>query len=72
MLTTLKGGGFLVEETASVDVVTPEDFSEEQAMTRNMTAQFVEDEILPQADRIERQHWDVTVRLLRRCGELGS
>ncbi|MBI4472726.1 MAG: acyl-CoA dehydrogenase family protein [Acidobacteria bacterium] len=72
MLTTLKkGGGFLIEETASGDVFTPEDFSEEQTMIRNMTAQFVEDEILPQADRIERQEWGVTVGLLRRCGELG-
>ncbi len=71
-VTTLKkGGSFLIEETASGDVFAPEDFSEEQTMTRNMTAQFVEDEILPQADRIERQDWDVTVRLLRRCGEVG-
>ena len=36
-----------------------------------MTEQFVEDEVLPQVEKIEHQQWDVTVGLLRRCGELG-
>ena len=66
-----KGGSFLIEETASGDVFTPEDFSEEQKMIRDMTEQFVEDEVLPQVDKIEGKDWSVTVSLLRRCGELG-
>src|SRR2546426_12410491 len=66
-----KGGSFLVEETAAEDVFTPEDFSEEQMMIRDMTEQFVEEEVLPQSEKIEHKEWDVTVRLLRRCGELG-
>src|SRR5437773_11042951 len=40
-------------------------------MIRDMTEQFVEDEVLPQVEKIEHQQWDVTVGLLRRCGELG-
>src|SRR5437867_866352 len=71
-LTTFKrGGSFLIEETAGEDIFTPEDFSEEQTMIRDMTEQFVEDEVLPQVEKIEHQQWDVTVALLRRCGELG-
>src|SRR5437867_9801496 len=66
-----KGGGFLVEETAPEEIFTPEDFSEEQTMIRDMTEQFVEDEVLPQVEKIEHKEWDVTVNLLKRCGELG-
>ena len=66
-----KGGSFLIEETSPQDIFTPEDLSEEQTMIRDMTAQFVEDEVVPQIERIEKQEWDVTVGLLKRCGELG-
>src|SRR5215471_12105567 len=65
------GGSFLVEESAPEDIFTPEDLSEEQTMIRDMTEQFVEDEVLPQAERIEHKEWDVTINLLKRCGELG-
>lgn len=71
-LTALKlGGSFLTEESTAEDIFTPEDFSEEQAMIRDMTEQFVEDEVLPQVEKIEHKEWDVTVGLLKRCGELG-
>src|SRR5438132_560204 len=69
--TIKKGGSFLIEETAAEDLFTPEDFSEEQTMIRDMTEQFVEEEVLPQVEKIEHKEWDVTVGLLRRCGELG-
>ena len=49
-----KGGGFLVEESAPEDIFTPEDLTEEQTMIRDMTEQFVEDEVLPQVEKIER------------------
>src|SRR5437879_13067282 len=71
LATAKKGGSFLVEETAAEDVFTPEDLSEEQTMIRDMTEQFVEDEVMPQVETIEHKEWDVTVGLLRRCGELG-
>jgi alkylation response protein AidB-like acyl-CoA dehydrogenase len=71
-VTTLKrGGSFLLEDSAAEDVFTPEDFSEEQIMIRDMAEQFVEEEVLPQQEKIENKEWDVTVSLLRRCGELG-
>ena len=71
-VTTLKrGGSFLLEDSAADDVFTPEDFSEEQIMIRDMAEHFVEEEVLPQQEKIENKEWDVTVSLLRRCGELG-
>src|SRR5881396_405439 len=69
LATVKKGGSFLIEETAAPDIFTPEDLTEEQTMIRDMTEQFVEDEVLPQVEKIEHQQWDVTVALLRRCGE---
>jgi alkylation response protein AidB-like acyl-CoA dehydrogenase len=70
-LTSRKGGSFLIEESAAEDIFTPEDFSEEQTMIRDMTERFVEEEVLPQVERIEHKEWDVTLKLLRRCSELG-
>src|SRR4030095_7535169 len=69
--TLKKGGSFLIEETTAEDVFTPEDFSEEQTMIRDMTEQFVEDEVLPQVEKIENKDWNVTTTLLKRCGERG-
>ncbi len=69
--TSKSGGSFLIEESALEDIFTPEDFSEEQTMIRDMTEQFVEQEVLPQVEKIEHKEWDVTVNLLKRCGELG-
>ena len=66
-----KGGSFLIEDSVADDVFTPEDFSEEQTMIRDMTEQFVEEEVLPQVEKIEHKDWNVTISLLRRCGELG-
>jgi alkylation response protein AidB-like acyl-CoA dehydrogenase len=66
-----KGGSFLIEDSSPEDVFAPEDFSEEQTMIRDMTEQFVEDEVLPQQEQIEHKEWNVTVSLLKRCGELG-
>ena len=66
-----RGGSFLIEESEPKDVFTPEDLSEEQIMIRDMTERFVEEEVLPQVDKIEHKEWDVTVTLLKRCGELG-
>src|SRR5262249_50192050 len=66
-----KGRSFLIEETTADDIFTAEDFSEEKRMIRDMTEQFVEEEVLPQVEKIEHKDWDVTIKLLKRCGELG-
>jgi alkylation response protein AidB-like acyl-CoA dehydrogenase len=66
-----KGCSFLINETDPLHAFTPEDFSEEHLMIRDLARRFVTEEIVPQQDRIERQEWDVTTALLHRCGELG-
>jgi alkylation response protein AidB-like acyl-CoA dehydrogenase len=67
----LGGGGFLGNEKTVPPVFTPEDFTEEQLMIRDLASRFVQDEVLPEQPRIERQEFDVTVRLLKRAAELG-
>jgi alkylation response protein AidB-like acyl-CoA dehydrogenase len=67
----LGGGGFLSNEEPVLIVFTPEDFTEEQLMIRDLASRFVQDEVLPEQPRIERQEFDVTVRLLKRAAELG-
>jgi alkylation response protein AidB-like acyl-CoA dehydrogenase len=70
-MTVPPGGSFLYEQTAPESVFTPEDFSDEQRMIGDLASRFIENEVLPQQESMERQEWQTTVRLLRRCGELG-
>ncbi len=50
---------------------TPEDLTEEHRMIRDLARQFVEAEVLPRQESIEKQEWESTVHLLRQCGDLG-
>lgn len=67
----LKGGEFLIAETPCADVFTPEDFSDEQRAIGETTEQFVENEILPNVEEIDQQNFDLVVKGLQKCGELG-
>ena len=66
-----RGGAFLIEQSSTAEVFTPEDFTEEQVMIRDMTEQFVAEEVLPQQEAMEHQDWSITTRLLKRCADLG-
>ena len=68
---TLGGGSFLIEETPYTDVFTPEDFSEEQLMMAGATTDFVEQEVWPNKQRMERKDFDLTLDLMKKAGELG-
>jgi alkylation response protein AidB-like acyl-CoA dehydrogenase len=66
-----KGGSFLIHQSSPEDVFTPEDFTDEHGMIRDMTEQFVEEEVLPRQEVMERQDWSATTHLLKRCADLG-
>jgi alkylation response protein AidB-like acyl-CoA dehydrogenase len=66
-----KGGAFLIEETTPERVFTPEDFTKEHQMIAETTRQFVEGEVIPNQETLEHQDWELTVKLLRKAGELG-
>jgi butyryl-CoA dehydrogenase len=65
------GGAFLLEDVAAADIVTPEDFSQEQRQIAQAAADFAEREVLPRVAAIEAKDFAVTKALLRQAGELG-
>ena len=67
----LRGGQFLVKETPSDQVFTPEDFSEEQRMMRDSVIEFVDREIWPKKDRFEHKDYALTEEIMRKAGEMG-
>lgn len=67
----IRGGSFLIHETSPEDVFTPEDFTEEQRMIARTAEEFMEREVVPQAERIEHQDLELMVELLRRAADVG-
>ncbi len=67
----LKGGEFLIKETDPQTVFIPEELSEEQKMMTEVAGEFVEKEIWPKLDSIDKQEKGLTVSLLQKAGELG-
>jgi len=67
----LKGGEYLIAESACTDVFTPEDFSDEQKQMGETTEQFIANEIAPHIEEIDKQNFDIVVNGMRKCGELG-
>ncbi len=70
-LTYKKGGSFLIEDTHPEDIFTPEDFSEQHRMIAGTTKEFVENEVMPNVDKLEELNYDLSVKLLRKAGEIG-
>jgi len=67
----LKGGEFIVKSAAVEDTFIPEEMNEEQLMIRDMVDDFLENEIYPNLDRIEKQEKGLSVSLLDKMAELG-
>lgn len=67
----IRGGEFLVRETNSEDVFTPEDFTEEQLMMRESVKEFVDREILPHREEFEKKNYKLTEDLMKKAGEMG-
>ncbi len=67
----LKGGEFLLKESQSKDIFTADDFTEEQRMAATMCHQFLETEVYPNLDKIDRQEDNIMIKLLDSTGELG-
>jgi len=68
---TIHGGEWIIKEVKSADVFIPEDFNEEQLMVRDMCNQFVDTEVLPVADRIDKLEPGLMPSLLLKAGQQG-
>ena len=67
----IKGGEFLIKETAAKNIFIPEDFDEEQRMIADTCSDFIKQEIEPILDRIEKQEEGLSASLMEKAGELG-
>jgi len=65
------GGSFVIADTDFRTVTTPEDLTGEQRLMAETTRQFVDGEVLPHDERLERLDYELTVALMRKAGELG-
>jgi alkylation response protein AidB-like acyl-CoA dehydrogenase len=69
--TILRGAEWLLQPTVPGAVFTPEQITEEHRLIGRTAAEFVEQEVLPQLDRLEQKDWDLARTLVRRSGDLG-
>jgi alkylation response protein AidB-like acyl-CoA dehydrogenase len=67
----IKGGSFLIESQDPFQIFTPEDFNEEHKMIARTALDFCLGEVAPHLEEIEEQKEGLTVRLLKKAGELG-
>ncbi|SEQ70732.1 acyl-CoA dehydrogenase family protein [Neolewinella agarilytica] len=67
----LKGGEFLVADASPDSIFSPEEFNEEQLMVKQMMRDFVDQEIIPNLDKIEKQEDNIAVKLLNKMADLG-
>ncbi len=68
---TLKGGEWLIRESAPANTFTPEGFNEEQLMIRDMCNQFLDAEVYPHLDRIDSLEPGLMKSLVTKAGEQG-
>ena len=67
----VKGGDFLIRETAYQDVFIPEEFDEEQLMIAQTCRDFLAAEVFPNLERIDKMEEGLMASLLTKAGELG-
>lgn len=66
-----KGAEWIIKESIPSGTFTPEDFNEEQQMVKDMCLSFLDSEILPITDRIDKLEPGLMPSLLEKAGEQG-
>ncbi len=67
----LKSGEFLVESSEPADIFIPEEFNEEQRMIAQTCSDFLEAEVYPHVEEVDRGNRDLMKNMLKKAGELG-
>ncbi len=67
----IRGGQYLIKETNSETIFTPENFTEEQVMMRDSVKEFIDKEIWPNKERFEKKDYAFTEECMKKAGELG-
>src|SRR6202521_1038372 len=69
--TKVSGGSFLLETRRPEEVFTPEDFTEQHQLIGQTAEEFANNEILPNAEKIEHKDFSISRELLKKAGDLG-
>lgn len=70
--TAIKGGEWIIKETAYQDIFIPEEFDEEQRMIAQTCSDFLQNEVYPLVERLDNmQEPELMPSLLDKSGELG-
>jgi len=69
--TVLKGGEFLVKETPFNQVYTKNEISEEQTMFGQTAADFINNRVFPNIQKIDKQDPALTIQLMQESADLG-
>ena len=67
----LKGGEFIIKESDFSSIFIPEEFDEEQRMMADMAKDFLDAEVTPNLDSIDKMEPGLMVSLLDKAGSLG-
>ena len=67
----ISGGSFLLEDRQPNEVFTPEDFNEQHHLIAQTAEDFANNEILPNADKLEHKDWALARELLKKASDLG-
>lgn len=67
----LKGGEWLIKESSPFSTFIPEDYNEEQLMVKDMCLSFLDNEVLPVLDRIDKMEPGLMPALMQKAGEQG-
>ncbi|MGZ8553232.1 MAG: acyl-CoA dehydrogenase family protein, partial [Chitinophagaceae bacterium] len=67
----LKGGEWLIKESSAFETFIPEEYNEEQQMVKDMCASFLDSEVLPILDRIDKLEPGLMPSLVAKAGEQG-
>ncbi len=66
-----KGAEWLIKESTAFDTFISEDYNEEQQMVKDMCLSFLENEVIPVIDRIDKMEAGLMPSLMDKAGEQG-
>ena len=67
----VQGGAFMIEDRTTQEIFTPEDFTEEHRMIAETTRQFIDNEVIPHIDELEKHDWKLARELVGKAADLG-
>lgn len=68
---TVKGGAWLIDSTDPAGVMTPEKITDEHRMIGQTAAEFIDNEVMPATEQLEKKDWALARELIKKCGGLG-